>query len=101
VGPQPGGPQPDQSPASMIVPGGAGGLCECLINHDPSIPVLDKTRIHRSCLASVDACQAACNTDHYYSFVPHAVFTCPGRPDQETGHIALNTRSAVRRLGER
>ena len=98
----PAAPQPDAaSPSSMIIPGGAGGLCECLINHDASLSVFDKTKMHQACLASVDACRAACNTDHYYSFVPHAVFTCPVRPDQDTGHIAMNTRPAVRLLGPR
>jgi hypothetical protein len=98
---EPAPPPANQSPASMIIPGGAAGLCECLINHDPSAPAFDKTKMHQSCLASVDACQAACNSDHYYTFVPHAAFTCPAHPTPETGHIALNARSAVRPLSER
>lgn len=90
------------SPSALIVPGGAGGLCECLINHDaPGQRQFDKTRMHQSCLANVDACQAACNTDHYYSFVPHANYTCPARPDQGTGHIAMNALPAMRLLGRR
>ena len=90
------------SRGSMIIPGGAAGLCECLVNHDPAVPVLDITKMHQTCLASVDACQAACNTDHYYSFVPHAVNTCPTRPGEETGgHIAMNTRATIWLLSRR
>ena len=96
-------PPTSQSPAALIVPGGAGGLCECLINHDaPGKKQFDKTRMHQTCLANVDACQAACNTDHYYSFVPHAVYTCPMQPGgPNTGHIAMNAAPAVRLLSRR
>jgi hypothetical protein len=96
--PQPAaGPQPDDpSPASMIIPGGAGGLCECLINHDPGVPMLDKNRMHQACLASVEACQAVCNSPRVYSFVPHAVYSCPGRPGEASRPVAANDRSVVR-----
>ena len=96
------GPQPDEpSPASMIIPGGAGGLCECLINHDPSVPALDKNRMHQACLASVEACQAVCNSPRVYSFVPHAVYSCPGRPGEESRPVAANNRSVVRLVASR
>ena len=95
--PVPAGPQPDDpSPASMIIPGGAGGLCECLINHDPGVPALDKNRMHQACLASVEACQAVCNSPRVYSFVPHAVYSCPGRPGEVSRPVAANNRSVVR-----
>ncbi|HWD59066.1 MAG TPA: hypothetical protein VG308_12340 [Stellaceae bacterium] len=95
------GPTPT-SPSALIIPGGAGGLCECLINHDPGVPPLDKTRMHQTCLASVDACQSACNSGHFYSFVPHAAWTCPGPPNgQPGGHIALLSRPAPRLLAAR
>jgi hypothetical protein len=91
------GPQPDDpSPASMIIPGGAGGLCECLINHDPGVPAIDKNRMHQACLASVEACQAVCNSPRVYSFVPHAVYSCPGRPGEVSRPVAANDRSVVR-----
>jgi hypothetical protein len=89
------------SPGALIVPGGAGGLCECLVDHDPSHPTYDKTKLLQRCLVSVDACQAACNTDHYYSFVPNATYTCPGNPGEASGHIAMNTRPALRLLSAR
>ena len=89
------------SPGALIVPGGAGGLCECLMDHDPAHPTWDQTRMHQRCLASVDACQAACNTERFYSFVPHATYTCPGSPGNATGHIAMNTQPALRLLASR
>ena len=88
-----------QTPGSMIIPGGAGGLCECLVNHDPTLTVFDKTKMHQSCMANVDACQAACNTQHFFSWVPHAVYTCPARPGE--GQVAMNTLPASRLLGRR
>lgn len=95
--PAPAGPQPDDpSPASMIIPGGAGGLCECLINHDPGVPALDKNRMHQACLVSIEACQAVCNSPRVYSFVPHAVYSCPGRPGEASRPVAANDRSVVR-----
>ncbi|MFZ2004004.1 MAG: hypothetical protein WAV02_02885 [Stellaceae bacterium] len=104
-GPQPSnfqpGPTPDQpAPSALIGPGDTGGLCECLINHDPNLPPYDKTMIHRSCTSTVDACQAACNTGKYYSFVPHAVFSCPGQPEPN-GHIAMNFSPMSRLLSRR
>ena len=104
-GPQPGGFQPGPTPDSpsagvLAVPGGAGGLCECLIGHDRSLAALDKTKMHQTCLGNVAACQAACQTDHAYSFVPHAVYTCPLQPEKP-GNVALNDQSAVRYLSHR
>jgi len=106
-GPQPGGAQPGPTPpgptpnepaaSALIGPDGTGGLCECLISHDPSLSLFDKARMHQSCLASVDACQAACNTQRYFSFVPHAIYTCPGR-SIERNSVAANTKGAGRRL---
>ncbi|HWB50994.1 MAG TPA: hypothetical protein VG651_17920 [Stellaceae bacterium] len=84
------------SPSSLIIPGGAGGLCECLINHDPSLTVFDKTKMHQTCLASAEACQALCNTPRFFSFVPHAVFTCPGRPGEEVRPVAARPHSPMR-----
>jgi hypothetical protein len=93
----PAGPQPDApSPASMIVPGGAGGLCECLITHDQGVSPFDKTKMHQACLVSVEACQAVCNSPRVFSFVPHAVYTCPGTPGEGSRPVAANPRSAVR-----
>jgi hypothetical protein len=63
--------------------------------------VFDKTKMHQTCLGSPEACQAACQTDHYYSFVPHAIYTCPGPSGPATGHIAMNTRPVVRLLSRR
>lgn len=80
-----------------MVPGGAGGFCECLINHDAGLSVFDKTKMHQACLANVEACQAVCNTQRFFSFIPNAVYTCPGRRD-EPGHVAMNTRPAARLL---
>jgi hypothetical protein len=94
-------PNAPTSPGALVVPGGAGGLCECLVDHDPSHPTWDKTRMHQRCLGSVDACQAACNTERFYSFIPHATYTCPGNPGDVTGHIAMNLRPALRLLGSR
>lgn len=91
-GPQPGEP----SPGALIVPGDAGGLCECVVNHDRAVSPFDKTKMHQSCLASVAACQSACNTDHSFSFVPHAIYTCPGG-GEGTGRVAASA-SPVRRL---
>jgi hypothetical protein len=89
-------PQPDEpSPSSMINPGGPGGLCECLVNHDPGAPPLDKNRMHQACLASVEACQAVCNSPRVFSFVPHAVYSCPGRPGEGSRPVAAN-RSLLR-----
>jgi hypothetical protein len=101
--PRPAAPPPSTptSPGALIVPGAAGGLCECLVDHDPSHPVYDKTRMHQRCLGSADACQAACNTERFYSFIPHATYTCPGNPGDATGHIAMNMRPALRLLGGR
>lgn len=105
-GPQPSGfqpgPTPNQpAPSALIGPEGAGGLCECLINHDPKLSVFDKTKMHQRCMGSPEACRAACETDRYFSFVPHAIFTCPGPSGPATGHIAMNTRPAVRLLSRR
>jgi hypothetical protein len=96
----PGGPTPN-SHGALVVPGGAGGLCECLIDHDPAHPTWDKTRMHQRCLGSVDACQAACNTERFYSFVPHATYTCPSNPGEAGGHIAMNMQPVLRRLSAR
>lgn len=111
AGPQPGspatgatqpGPTPNEpAPSALIGPDATGGLCECLINHDPNLPPYDKTKIHRSCSPSPGACQAACNTEKYYSFVPHAIFSCPGHPGEPGSHIAMNLRPAVRYLSRR
>ena len=99
--PQPGGPTPDSPSAGLpIIPGGAGGLCVCLVSHNLSASVFDKTKMHQTCLSSADACQAACNTQYLFSFVPHSTFTCPGRPE-ETGHVAMNTSPTVRLLSAR
>lgn len=105
---QPGGLPPastpnQPAPSALITPdsAGAGGLCECLINHDSKLTVFDKTKMHQSCLGSVEACRAACATDHYYSFVPHAVYTCPGPSGPAAGHIAMNMRPAMRLLSSR
>ena len=84
------------SPASQIIPGGAGGLCECLISHDPHLSPLEKNRMHQSCTGSADACQAACNTQTFFSWTPHANFSCPVGPGGN--HVALNTRPSVLRL---
>jgi hypothetical protein len=89
------------SPGALITPGGAGGLCECLVDHDPSHPTYDKTRMTQHCLVSVDACQAACNTEQFYSFIPHATYTCPINPGDASGHIAMNMRPTFRLLGAR
>jgi hypothetical protein len=100
--PQLGG--PSRSPTSsgaLTVPGGAGGLCECLVDHDPSHPTYDKTRLLQRCLVSVDACQAACNSERFYSFIPHATYSCPGNPGEASGHIAMNMRPAPRLLSAR
>jgi hypothetical protein len=95
--PAPAGPQPDApSPSSMTLPGGAGGLCECLINHDPGAPAFDKSKMHQACLVSVDACQAVCNSPRVFSFVPQAVYSCPGRPDESSRPVAANERNPVR-----
>jgi hypothetical protein len=94
-------PSAPTSPGALIVPGGAGGLCECLIDHDPSHPTWDKTRMQQRCLASADACQAVCNTERFYSFIPHATYTCPGNPGDATGHIAMNMQPAMRLLSRR
>jgi hypothetical protein len=91
-------PSAPTSPSALITPGGAGGLCECLVDHDPSHPTWDKTRMHQRCLGSVDACQAACNTEQFYSFIPHATYTCPVNPGEATGHIAMNMQPALRLL---
>jgi hypothetical protein len=102
AGPQPGSPQPDaSSPSALITPGGAGGLCECLNSHALSASIFDKTRLHQRCLTSAEACQAACNTQYLFSFVPHSIFTCPVRPGEEVGHVAMNTRPSARQLGAR
>jgi hypothetical protein len=99
-GPQPGGPTPDSPNAGVLItPGGAGGLCECLNSHNLSASVFDKTKMHQVCLGSVDACQAACNTQYLFSFVPHAIYTCPGRPEE--GHVAMNAQPSVRLLSAR
>lgn len=95
--PQPAAPGGMTPPSALIIPGGAGGLCECLINHDPNLPPFDKTKMHQVCLGSVEACQSACNTQRYYSFVPHAIFTCPAGPGEPgAGHIASGPRSPLR-----
>src|ERR1700737_5149332 len=47
------GPQPDAGPSALIIPGGAGGLCECLNGHNLSASVFDKTKMHQRCLGSV------------------------------------------------
>jgi hypothetical protein len=94
-------PSAPTSSGAMIIPGGAGGLCECLIDHDPSHPTWDKTRMQQRCLASADACQAACNTERFYSFIPHATYTCPGSPGEATGHIAMNMQPTLRLLARR
>jgi hypothetical protein len=104
-GPQPSsfqpGPTPNQpAPSALIGPDNTGGLCECLINHDPNLPAYDKTMIHRSCTATLDACQSACNTGKYYSFIPHATFSCPGQPEP-SGHIAMNFSPVSRLLSRR
>jgi len=91
--PPPAPAQTPESPTALITPDtAAGGLCECLINHDPHLPVYDKTKMHQRCLGSPEACQAECQTDRYFSFVPHAIYTCPGPTPPETGHIAMNSR---------
>jgi len=89
------------SPSALIIPGGAGGLCECLNSHSLSATEFDKTHLHQSCLVSADACQAACNTANLYSYVPHAIYTCPGRPGEDLGHVAMNMRPSTRRLSAR
>ena len=80
----------------MIIPGGAGGLCECVISHEPGAPALDQSKMHQACLASVEACQAVCNSPRVYSFVPHAAYSCPGRPGESSTPVAANRRSVVR-----
>ncbi len=105
-GPQPSnfqpGPTPNQpAPSALIGPGDTQGLCECLIYQDPNLPPYDKTKIHRSCSPSPDSCQAACNSGKYFSFVPHAIFSCPGQPGEPNGHIAMNFSPALRLLSRR
>ncbi|HTW51939.1 MAG TPA: hypothetical protein VME45_08610 [Stellaceae bacterium] len=80
---------------------GAGGLCQCLTNQGPKVPPLDQTQMHQSCRVSVEACQTECQTDHYYSWVPHAVFTCPGPSTPAPGHIAMSRRPAMLLLSRR
>jgi hypothetical protein len=96
--PPPVEPQSDApaSPSSLIIPGGAGGLCECLVSQDQSETAFDRSKMHQTCLASVDACQAVCNTPHSYSFVPHAMYTCPGPPGGEPRPVAASDRRTVR-----
>jgi len=97
TGPQPGSP----SAGALIVPGGAGGLCECLNSHNLSAAAFDKTHLHQSCLASAEVCQARCNTKYLFSFVPRAIYTCPGRPEEDVARVASNERPTSRMLGLR
>jgi hypothetical protein len=115
--PQPNSGQPVAQPASaqpgatpeqpgsnaMILPDstGAGGLCQCLTNDRPGVSPFDQTQMHQSCRNSVEACQTECQTDHNYSWVPHAVFTCPGPATPAPGHIAMSRRPAVLLLSRR
>lgn len=107
-GTQPNAPQPaDSQPgtpgdqATPNAPAGPVGLCECLVNHDPNVATLDKTIMHRSCSANVGACEAMCNTQKDYSFIPDATLSCPGQPQEQNGHIVMNFTPAVRLLSRR
>lgn len=100
-GSQPGPTPNNPAPSAVIGPDDTGGLCQCLIHHEPNLPAVDETKMQQSCLGSLEACQAACQTDHDYSFVPHAAYTCPGPSGPMTGHIAMNTRPALRLLSRR
>lgn len=100
-GSQPGPTPNNPAPSALIGPDDTGGLCQCLIHHEPNLPAFDETKMQQSCLGSLEACQAACQTDHDYSFVPHAIYTCPGPSGPMTGHIAMNTRPVLRLLSRR
>jgi hypothetical protein len=103
-GTAPPGATPDQPASSaLLTPDatGAGGLCQCLSNQDPKVSPFDQTQMHQSCRDSIEACQTECQTDHDYSFVPHAVFTCPGPSTPAPGHIAMSRRPAVLMLSRR
>jgi hypothetical protein len=101
--PQPGAASPPSAPSALITPdgSGAGGLCECLVNHDTKLPVLDKTKMHWRCVGSPEACQQECQTDRYFSFVPHAIGTCPSPSGPAAGHIALSSRPVLLLLSRR
>ena len=98
------GATPDQTGSSALVTPdatGAGGLCQCLTTQGPHVSPFDQTQMHQSCRDSVEACQTECQTDHDYSWVPHAVFTCPGPTTPAPGHIAMSRRPAILMLSRR
>ena len=95
--PQPGSAPPPASPSALMAPDGTdtSGLCECLVNHDTKISALDKSKMRRHCVSSPEACQQECQTDRYFSFVPHAAGTCPSPPGPAAGHVAINDRPTL------
>jgi hypothetical protein len=95
--PQPGSAPTPSLPSALIAPDSTDstGLCECLVNHGTKTSVLDKSKMHRHCVSSPEACQQECQTDRYFSFVPHATGTCPSPPGPAAGHIAMNDRPAL------
>lgn len=108
--PQPASATPDAAPptdqpgsSALVAPDatGAGGLCQCLTNEGPKVSPSNQTQMLQSCRESVAACQTECQTDHAYSWVPHAVFTCPGPSTPAPGHIAMSRRPSVLLLSRR
>jgi hypothetical protein len=99
--PSPGAAPGTAAPSADTTPTGAAGLCQCLISQGPNVPPLDQTKLHLSCSASVGACQAACNTDKSFAFIPEAAFSCPGQPQEQNGHIVMNFTPVTRLLSRR
>jgi hypothetical protein len=83
---------PGAAPTTPPVPA-ENGLCQCLhvAGRPPAERVNDVT-LGLRCLSAVEECRSVCQTTTNYSFVPHAVLSCPGTPEETVGHVALNTR---------
>jgi hypothetical protein len=96
--PNPAAASPDASaaaPAAAV--SDTGGLCQCLNHSERTTRVsrpFENNTLDIRCMSAVEACKSTCQTDSQFSFVPHARFSCPTPPPEETvtGKVALNTR---------
>ena len=85
-------------PPMPAFPEDGTGLCQCsdLTRDAPKSDHPDTHELGLKCMATVDECKSACGVTRFYSYVPHAGFSCPLTPGEAVRPVALNTLRRMR-----
>jgi hypothetical protein len=80
-------------PSPPVWPEGGGGLCQCGYLGGNAVTTdrpFEKNVLGLTCMSAVEQCKSACGSTTGFRYVPYAAFTCPTRPGETVGPVALN-----------